>query len=52
MQIHIMPLSDTGCHSFDRLCDCRPCEKDRGFIEHYAFDGREQYEGASDRKKH
>lgn len=51
-QIHIMPLSDTGCHSFDRICACGPCEKDRGFVEHYAFDGREQYEGTSERKKH
>lgn len=52
IQIHVMPLSDTGCHSFDLICACGCHEDDPGFIHHHAFDGRERYEGAGEAKKH
>jgi hypothetical protein len=43
-QIHVMPLSDVGVHSFDLICSCGCHEDDPGFIHHNAYDGRERYE--------
>jgi hypothetical protein len=46
MEIHLMPLSDVGCHAFDIGCACGVWEDPQapGFFNHDAFDHREQYE--------
>lgn len=46
LEIHLMPMSDCGCHAFDTQCACapRPDPDQPGFFIHHAFDGREAYE--------
>lgn len=53
MEIHLLPLSDCGCHAFDLGCQCAPVEDPvaPGFFHHHAFDGREAYESGA-RKHH